>query len=295
MTILDFLQDYAGMIAMLIALHCIAGEALRRIFFSLQAAVELRKNEIMDFMDPKFAAMENAMLALSRRPNGVEDNPKEFSESPNRIEDRQIETSGCRDDADERIKRIEHLQIVTFVRLNRTDVNIFEMKKDIRAMRQPAVGTFINRKPDLESDQRLNWYEDRQTETSECLNGAAERLKRIDERQKEIVERLKWTNETISGIKNDILAIWQLAEGSFVIGKPDQGSDERLNRVEDLQIESSERLDGVGERLNRAENLQKEISERLKWTEETISDMQQDIRAIWQPIFGSFFTRKPGE
>ena len=196
------MQDYAAAIAMLIALHCIAGEAQRRIFFSLQAAVELRKNEIMDFMDSKFAAMENALLALTWRPNGFEDNTKEFSESPNRIEDRQIETFGCRDGTDERLKRVELLQKATLERLDRTNVDISEMKKDIHAMRQPAVGSFIIRNPDQKCDERLSWFEDRQIETSECLDGTEERLNRAENRQIESSERLKWTEETISGMKN---------------------------------------------------------------------------------------------
>lgn len=221
MIFLDFLQDYAGAITMLIALHCIADEALRRIFFPCRLPSNSARTRSWNIKDTKFAAMENALLALSWRPDGVEDNPKKFSESPNRIEDRQIESSGGRDGTDERLKRIELLQKETFGRLYWTDVDISEMKKDIRAMRQPAVGSLFIRNPDQESDERLSWFEDRQIETSECLNGTEERLKRIEDRQKETFERLKWTNETISGMKKDIRAIWQLAVGSSINGKPD--------------------------------------------------------------------------
>lgn len=291
MIIWNFLQDNAVAITMLTALHCIAGEALRRIFFSLQAAVELCKTEIMDFKDSIFAALENALYALNWRPNGVEDNQKECSESPNRVNCPQGENPERLDRTDERLNRIEHLQIETFERLKWTDLTISELKKDIRAMRQPAVGSFFIRNPDQGSNERLNRVEDLKIETSERLNGTEERLKRIEDRQKETFERLKWTVETISSMKEDINAIWQLAVGSSSNGKPDQGSDERLNRIEDLQTETSERLDGTDERLTRAEYRQIEFSERLKWTEETISDMKMDIRAIWQPIFGSFFTR----
>ena len=85
--------------------------------------------------------------------------------------------------------------------------------------------------------------------------------------------------------------------------------DERLKQVEEKQNADSERLKQVDERLKRVEEKQNADSERLKQVEErqikgeeqtkgigrSISALEKDIRAIWQPAFGSFFSKKPGQ
>ena len=64
--------------------------------------------------------------------------------------------------------------------------------------------------------------------------------------------------------------------------------DQRLKRVEDQQKADAERLKHVEERQIKGEETTKGIGRSM-------SALQEDIRAIWQPAFGSFFSKKPDQ
>lgn len=78
--------------------------------------------------------------------------------------------------------------------------------------------------------------------------------------------------------------------------------DQRLKRVEDQQKADSERLKRVedqqkadAERLKHVEERQIKGEETTKGIGRSMSALQEDIRAIWQPAFGSFFSKKPDQ
>lgn len=89
--------------------------------------------------------------------------------------------------------------------------------------------------------------------------------------------------------------------------KAQQAADERRKKeiVDIVESNHAEAMSAIavvverhkeqGECLIRVEERQKENAERLQWIGKTISDMKDDIRAIWQPAVGAFFGRKSGQ
>ena len=103
------------------------------------------------------------------------------------------------------------------------------------------------------------------------LDVAVEQLKRVEEQQKRDSERLTQVDERLKLV------------------------DDRLKRVEEQQKADSERLKHVEERLKHVEERQIKGEETTKGIGRSMSVLQEDIRAIWQPAIGSFFSKKSGQ
>ena len=94
-----------------------------------------------------------------------------------------------------------------------------------------------------EDSERLGRIEERQRENTERLGRVDERLGRVEEQQKADAEQLKRVEEgqirgeehmkgiggNMSALQEDIRAIWQMAFGSFLGKKPNQGSSNHPN------------------------------------------------------------------
>ena len=80
-----------------------------------------------------------------------------------------------------------------------------------------------------EDSDRLRRLEEGQGRLEEERKEDSERLKRVEEGQIRGEEQMKAIGGNMSALQEDIRTIWQMAFGSFLGKKPDQGSSNHPN------------------------------------------------------------------